>query len=516
MGIGMKIQNSKQFKLLIVAGIISISFLSEYIIATLIFATKTSRGTYFNPYRWMFILTLYLLVFLFIALRKQIGQKPELLFLAISLTIGSLFAFSMPTNTGVSWDDQIHFRRALGRSFIGDMKITMADFTMITIGLPTTFSYSEIDTQKALLNEQYNARIELDSVKSPLTLYRDIGYLPSSIALALGRILHIPYSLLLVLGRWANIVVYSFVIYFGMRKLITGKMILAVIALFPTAIFLATNYSYDYWVTCFTILGMAYFLSEMQQPNKLITTKDSTIMLGALVLAFGPKPIYVPILFLLFLFNQNKFKTPAQFRNFRAALILAILFVMASFILPVIIQGPGAGDVRGGTGVSPTGQLKFILTSPIAYTKILMAYLHDYLSLDQSKGYMTFLAYLGFVKHHLILLMTLAVVMFTDKNEHDSFKSSLKTKVWVVLVFLVSVPLIATALYLEFTPVALTVINGVQPRYLIPLLFPLLAVVGSGKIVNKMNKTYYNTLIYGVCSFVLLSGIWSVCISKYI
>jgi len=503
-------------KLLIVAGIISSSLLSEYVISTLMIATETSRGTFFNHYRWMFILTFYLLIFLFIALRKQLGQKPELLFLAISLTVGSLYALSMPSHTAVSWDDQAHYGRALGRSFLGESQLTKADSSMIRVILPITFSLSEIDQQNALLSEQAKLRnIGLPSLKSNLTLYRDVAYIPSSMALFLGRILNAPYNLRFVLGRWANVLVYSFVVYFGIRKLITGKMILSVIALFPTAIFLASNYSYDYWVTCFTLLGMAYFLSELQQPDKLITLKDSIIMMGALVLACGPKAIYFPLLLLLFLINKTKFKSPSHYRNYRVALILSLIFVISSFILPMLLQVGALGDVRGGTEVNPGEQLSFILSNPLAYANILLTFLAGYLSLDQAKDYMTFFAYLGQAKHSLILLLTLAITVFTDKNNYDHYKSALKTKLSIVIVFFTTVALIATALYLAFTPVALATINGCQPRYLIPLLFPLLAVLGSGKIVNKANKTSYNAIIFGICSFVLLSGIWTACIGKY-
>ncbi len=57
---------------------------------------------------------------------------------------------------------------------------------------------------------------------------------------------------------------YALTVYFAIRKLKSGKMIMSVIALFPTNIVLASNYSYDPWVTGFSLLGTAYFVSEMQ------------------------------------------------------------------------------------------------------------------------------------------------------------------------------------------------------------------------------------------------------------
>lgn len=63
-------------------------------------------------------------------------------------------------------------------------------------------------------------------------------------------------------------------------------------------------------------------------------------------------------------------------------------------------------------------------------------------------------------------------------------------------------------MYLSFTPVGLKTINGAQPRYLIPLLFPALMLIGGitckrKNIALKRDYVLDNSRV-GVASFSLL------------
>ena len=75
---------------------------------------------------------------------------------------------------------------------------------------------------------------------------------------------------------------------------------------------------------------------------------------------------------------------------------------------------------------------------------------------------------------------------------------------WAHLVLFGTVVLVATSLYVGFTPVRLATINGCQPRYLLPILFPSIYLLGSGKIQNNMDRSWYNMLIFagaGIAAF---------------
>ena len=186
------------------------------------------------------------------------------------------------------------------------------------------------------------------------------------------------------------------------------------------------------------------------------------------------------------------------------------------FMHPLIsTKGEAFTDIRGGSDVSAFKQIKFILQNPKTYTIILINFLKNYLNIFNRQNYISFFAYLGFIPYNNLILSLLDFVIITDKNQKDSLSSNIKYKIIITILILITVILITTALYIAFTGVGSLDIKGVQGRYLLPLLFPFFYILGSSKIQNNMNKSLYSCIVFGIMSFVLLNGIWTLCISKY-
>jgi len=265
------------------------------------------------------------------------------------------------------------------------------------------------------------------------------------------------------------------------------------------------------------MLGLAYLFSELQQPEKKVTVREMAIMIGAFVIGLGAKAIYFPLMLLMYLLKPKKFSSAKQYKIFILAVTLSILFVVGSILAPFAFKGPGKGDTRGSSAVNASQQVKFILSEPVAYTKILSSFMAGYVDPRNSFGFTAFYAYIGGFKIYLfyLALAIMALVTFTDKNEYDKNSAGWKFRVPVILIYLATVALVCTALYVQFTAVKSATIDGVQPRYLIPLLFPLLFVIGSRRLKNPLNKNIYNIIILGSMAFILLQGTWDLLVSHY-
>ena len=480
---------------------------------------KIDNDYNFNFYRFIFIFLALFLLFIFFTFRKIVGKKPEYLFLAVVMTCGTLLSFS-ESHSFVSWDEGIHYRFANGHSFNNLFDGGNKDVYSKITSIPSSYSLKEqsaIDNNFDNLQLKENKKVRRFVIFgfSLVEFYNQLGHIPSGLALMLGRIVRLPNHLVFIFGRWINICLYSIIIFFAIRKLKTGKMIMAVIALFPTSIFLASNYSYDWWVTSFSMLGLAYLFTELQEPEKKISKNNLVIIVGSFVIGLGPKAIYFPLMLLLFLLKKEKFESIDKYKKYILVSVFSILFVIGSFMLPFFVGGPGKGDHRGGSGVNSAQQVKFILSNPLSYSEILLNFIKDYTNPKNSAGLMTSFAYLGSVKGYLLILFTLIFATITDKNQYDILTSKFKVKLITVIIFLFTTSLISTALYVAFTPVGNALILGVQPRYLIPLIFPILFVIGNGHFKNSFNKDIYNLVIFGVLSFVTLQGIWQVVIKTY-
>lgn len=462
-------------------------------------------------YEALLLWTLVVLTIFVTFLGRNISEKKECLFVWISVLFGAYLVVTMPLGT-VSWDDEVHYKRAVQVSHIFDGQVSDAELSYTThyieeVNDPS--KTSEIKEELLQIHEQTSRTVE-----NSLDLYSILSYIPSAGFLFLGRVLNMPAYSLYYMGRLGMLGMYALLVYQAMKRIKSGKMLLAVIALFPTNLFLCASYSYDPWVTGFSLLGISIIISELQQPEKQMKWIDVGIMLGSFFMMGSAKAIYFPLLLLALFIKRNKFKNMKEYKLFLCSVFAVIFVLILNYIIPVLSGGSAVSDIRGGADVNGIEQIKFILQNPLEYIKILFTFLGDYFSIEMSVGYTTFFAYLGYGINLEVLWILVGIVTITDKNEYDSVLN--KWHRWGMFgIAFVTMVLVATALYVKFTPVALMTINGCQPRYIMPVLFPVLLLAGSNKIINCINKNYYTLAIYGIEMYVIVSCIWETCISKY-
>ncbi|SCP95734.1 DUF2142 domain-containing protein [Anaerobium acetethylicum] len=499
------------FAILLVSSIIAESFVSR-----IIKGSVNSQGSYFNAYRWSLIFAVELALYVIFLYRRNIIRSVEVLFLALILCTGGLFAFTLPVATNISWDDQIHFSNVVKQSYLTNCKYTQTDYDIIDIRYPTTYNMNEAEENLNKMKVLYNDEIVLSFDKDYGIFYSSLGYIPTALTMRVARTVGIPFGYVFVLGKLANLAVYAALCFYGMKRLKWGKMIFAIVALLPTNIFIATNYTYDYWVIGFIMLGMACLIGELQQPDKRLEKRDIAVMFGSLFLGMGPKAIYFPMIFLCLLLNKSKFKTEKQHRQYWLAVFGIAFFVALSFVFPFLFAGKGGNDLRGGTDVNSIEQVKFILFHPLQYTKILLHFFFaDYFNIANAAKATSNMAYLGLGSLSSISLILMTIAAFLDRNSMDSRILNRKFRIVVLGCLFITASLIATAMYVSFTPVASDVINGCQHRYLMPMIFIALYCFGSGRVENRMNKRSFNSLMLTAASGVIFYEYWVMCISKY-
>ena len=164
-----------------------------------------------------------------------------------------------------------------------------------------------------------------------------------------------------------------------------------------------------------------YEISEdMQDPLKKekLTLKDACLMLGAMLIGCGPKAIYFLMLFPFLFIPKSKFESASQCKKYRWACVIVATVILLSFMLPFIFASDIKTDLRGGADVSAGGQVKFILTNPLEYTKILLTFMVEYLEPERALFHSVFYAYVG---SPAIIFETIAIGLilfctFVDKS----------------------------------------------------------------------------------------------------
>ncbi|HBU11985.1 MAG TPA: hypothetical protein DEB31_04440 [Clostridiales bacterium] len=448
---------------------------------------------------------------------RQTGKKPEYFFLIVFLPIALFIAmFSHTTQALISWDDETHFAKMQGISYVGEeAKLTNADLGFIARSYPWTFDAAQQNEIYARMEEDYTAGAVASDSDNGMQVGK-LAYVPGAAALFFGRIFGLSYHAMLVLARIPQLLIYALCCFFAIRKLKTGKMILAVVALLPTTVFMSANFSYDPWIIGFLLLGFSWFFGEAQRPDKTLAARDWAIMLGAFALGLAPKAIYFPMVALLLFLPKTKFAS----RRAHIIYLLTVLGVMLAMAGTMFLsQGSsvitGPGDIRGGSDVNAAGQVGHILSNPLDFAGMMARFLPLYLDPFNQRMFITSFAYLGDGVLHMVLIALMAVVAFTDRNEFDRFTTTWQHKARTLLLALITVVCVAGAMYITFTPVGADTVNGCQARYMTPVVFPVLYVLGWKFKKFKWNRNLYNTTVFSVSAFMLYLNAGYMILGRY-
>lgn len=456
-----------------------------------------------NFFRVSFIFCCFILAFILLVgyKKKNFNTFFHRYFIAFGFICGSLFIFLQPANTYMSWDDQIHFKNVL-ELFGGNINWNIGEFNMIT-GTPVGMrgSVNSIEEQLNQM-EYYNSEIDpsFSTSTSRFITYNKVAYIPSAIGYHLCDKLGLPFSVCFKMGEVMNLVSYLLIFGYAIKISKAGKRLIAVLGLMPGSMFLACQYSYDAAVIAGIMLGIVVLLNWFTDEKSKVDFKSMFIFLFAILYASFPKAIYIPFILLFLFVPKEKFSDKKCMYVTKVLIVVLFVLVVSTFVSPSTLSS-SSGDARGGA-TNTYEQLRLVINHPFGYAKILKSTFIDLFSnrmFDSIGNY----AYFGKISENMIYLY---IILFVFVAFTDVFSKNIKwfQKILLLLVSLGIMILIWTALYLSFTPVGEMVINGVQPRYFIPFLFPLAICFQTDKIKNKIDTHKYDFVLFAILIVILV------------
>lgn len=431
-------------------------------------------------------------------------KKIHIVYLLISIIIGSNIIIIQPNTCFYSFDDQIHYENTLNLINFQN-KIQQNEIYASTQSLFEDInSNDDIKQQDIYLNsnnEVIDRNYQFDS-----NIYSKIGYIPSAIGIIIGKILHMPFAICFKLGKLFNLLSFTLIMMFAIKKTKIGKRLLTVIALLPTSIFFAAQYSYDPAVTAGFVLAFVMLLNVFVDKNEKISLRWMIIFILSIIYASCVKAVYIPLILLFLFIPKDRFENEKNCKKVKIGVLLIFILMMSTFILPSV-NGNMEGDSRGGA-TSVSEQLSYIIHHPINYLNILKNTMYNEFT-DRFLGNNIIggLAYIYKIggNYYYLLLVLLIFVWITDYSKKINFK--VKSLIFLNVIGIIL--LIWTALYLSFTPVRLNTIYGVQSRYFLPLLFPILICFKPFKISNQYKENKYNIFILTFISIILFVIIYN-------
>lgn len=449
-------------------------------------------------------------VFLFFA-REVIGRRAEVGFLVIALSVGTLLSLSLPANK-VSWDEEIHFSQSFWMAnYRNPVSLSPAIYQEFSSGIDT-WPYNQPDTIEEQREFDNYLDTEGDYRNGELLWSTDLnktiftGYAGEALFLKIGQILRMPFSMLFKFGRLGNLVVYSLILYFAIKKTPVGKGIMAFLGLMPTPMMLAGVYSYDPTVTAFIYLAMAYILWAILTPDKKIGWKEYAVIVLAFFWGCRIKAIYAPLLLIGLLIPGEHFRSKRERQLMKAGFLLVFAVLMVSFILPVLIAPAEVGDVRG-EATSEAGQMSYVLGQPLSYAVILIKNIWNTLpSYVIGENALGLMGHQGVVPFSWLIYVGSVIVILTNGQSSCGKRLDGKQKLWIFVLASVAVVFIWTSMYIVFTTPGNTYIDGVQGRYYMPLLFLVWIVLNPGCVTVHMKNSTYYSLVLGLSGGILLAA----------
>ncbi|WP_042462526.1 DUF2142 domain-containing protein [Neobacillus dielmonensis] len=337
--------------------------------------------------------------------------------------------------------------------------------------------------------------------------YAPLIYIPQALGMILGRFLFDSPLLMMYLGRLLNFAAYTAIVYAALRVVPVKKTLFYLLALLPMSMIHAASLSADSIINSTALLFVAYILYLAYGTVEQIRNKHLFITIGIGLFIALAKIVYIPMLLLFFLIPFRKFKDKKDYwKKFFLFIIGCVIpFVIWNLMNVANLSVP---DLRANPGVSPRGQVVFVLTHPLYYIKTVLVTI---LSLGPSE----LVALVGKVAANyqyaapsiVIYSFLFLMLLFGLMNDDNDLKiKTRKTDKFIYVIILLAVMLlIYTALYVGYNPVGNSIIWGIQGRYFIPIAVFLFLSISNDQILNKKKDS--NLLVFTIihcCMYALL------------
>lgn len=449
-----------------------------------------------NGRRMVSVFFVTLAVLLLLLCSNFLSSHLEISFVLIAACLGGIILAITPITKSV-WDEGFHFKTAYtmtpGKE-VGAGKLIcmmMDDNAMSRLNPPK--SAEEYRIMKRVINEQASYRLGEEGVVAlPRGSfgYADIGYVPAAAALSLGRWMHLPFATIHMMGKMANLLVYILIVYAAIKRCTMGKRLLLVVSLMPTTLYMAASYNRDGILYALGFLGLAYLLSMMAERDS-IKTRDFVVATVAFALMSAIKAVYAPLLLLMLVLPKKRFENEKVIWVMRGVVIAGGCLFLLSFMIPALFTNiPGDSRRENTDGAE---QMRLILAAPLAYGKTLWNGIKES-QLEYLVGRSTYgnLGAYGVIKDNLIIPLFLFGVALTDSGE---FYLKWRDKLAISIAGTAVICFVWTAMYISYTAVGASSIDGVQGRYFTLLTMPFLLLFNTDKIRNNLSPRLYNTAI---------------------
>lgn len=343
-----------------------------------------------------------------------------------------------------------------------------------------TFGHSE--NVKNFLKESYDVNSSRIPLWNSTMLHPSITYIPSAIWMKLMVWIEAPLAAYIYGARLVNLIIYILIVSYTIKKYPQTAKIVFLISLFPMTLRQAAGLSQDVYINGFSFLLFSMIVDEYTKQEKIEFKNLIKIFSVAFLLGYI-KFVYYFIIFLIVGIPNNRFKNSKQKNFYKYICPIIIVLGIVGYTYLTLTGGRPYINQQA----SPSLQMKFILTNPFLFIKILL----DTISvmfidiLKQSVGYLGWnTIQINILVCVFIWIASIVLVLM----DHDTIQLDGWKKCIQGIVVLMGIVLIITASYVYWSPLGNEIATNITGRYFIPIIPIIFAMIKTPLLVTKADK----------------------------
>ena len=439
-----------------------------------------AQNAYLVKMFWAFALIISLFIYgLYFALYIKKLQI-EIIFLLFVIFAGMMYAFLV--KPGAVPDESAHYATAYAHSNIimGKTEELRAEVLMDDIDYefykstrntePSLSAYRDFQTN-FLRREVRGEMVAIDRwpINTPGYLYAG-----QIVGVTLGRLGGLNGLTTFYLGRFLNVLVLSVLLFLAMKKLPSYKMSMFVLCLFPMTAHLLGSFSYDGMILALSLVLVSHIMELAFGKQTEHRVRELIIIAVACVLLGGCKGgAYIPLLGLLCLLPMRCFKEKKQRIMFGGGVAIC---TMAMFVLTAATAIGSSIGSSEATSQTTTYYVGWIFENPMKFLQLLSntvatqsGDIFDSL-IGSSLGWFN-------IPITSILVFSFAGIfamscVYVQGNQDNTLLMK-RQKIIIGISLILSVAMIVAGMMFSWTNIGSPAIEGIQGRYFLPLLLPL-------------------------------------------
>ncbi len=440
----------------------------------------------------LFYLFLWLIIKRFVKLETKLA--------AIVFIVGTIFALaSAPLQAP---DEHTHFLRAFsiseGRLSFYYSETFPDDVELLCEVFPGEFynvvQDAGVSSVSARISEYFS---RVSSEMSPAKVHTSIQlvfpYLPSALGIAAARIFSANALICMYVARIFNVALFALCAFYALKWAKRYRGMIVLISLLPLSLFMVASTSYDSMMLSAVVLFFGIIFKGETRFRDLIL----------LALTFGIivsiKPLYVPLAFAVFAMPSETTGGGKRRAGVFAFILSTGVLFYAGSLLYASLFARGISPSSIPDGVNLNAQILYVIKNPLRY--LIVMFVDGYM-----RGfYLDTFGLLGWLDVMCVLtnLLTPVIMIVVAGMYSDDSKLQKRSDPWIFAgIALATYGIVVTGFYATWSTLGSTSITGVQPRYflpIVPLMCAILSRLMSGIMRGTRNEHMRDTACIYIC-----------------